>query len=34
VENGLITPTLKVRRFEVLRRYQDRLEALYARADR
>lgn len=30
VENGLITPTLKVKRFEVLRRYQDRLEALYA----
>lgn len=30
VENGMITPTLKVKRFEVLRRYQDRLEALYA----
>lgn len=29
VESGMITPTLKVKRYEVLRRYQDRLEELY-----
>lgn len=34
VENGMITPTLKVKRHEVLRRYQDRLEAIYAGSGR
>jgi long-chain acyl-CoA synthetase len=30
VENGLLTPTLKLKRRELLARYGDRLEALYA----
>ena len=30
VENGQMTPTLKVRRHAVLREYRDALETLYA----
>jgi long-chain acyl-CoA synthetase len=29
VDNGLLTPTLKLRRAQVLERHSDRLEALY-----
>jgi long-subunit acyl-CoA synthetase (AMP-forming) len=29
VDNGLMTPNLKVKRGEVLKRYADRIEALY-----
>ena len=29
VDNGLLTPTLKLRRAQILERHADRLEALY-----
>lgn len=31
-DNGLLTPTLKLRRKPVLDRYRDRIEVLYANA--
>jgi long-chain acyl-CoA synthetase len=32
VENGLLTPTLKIRRAAILERYQAKIEAVYAEA--